>query len=119
MTDRVFEQIKLLLDSIPRGEYGLHDTISARRAIIETENIGEFVSLYDLAKSITSDSLHDEAVERLNSLSNKHKRIVIWCLTNLYTREVCILLRRKQHATKLLRFLERSNYELSQQYNIH
>ena len=103
MTDRVFEQIKLLLDSIPRGEFGLHDTISAHRAIIETENIEVFISLYDLAETITTDYQHDEAVEQFNSLCNDHKRIVVWCLTNLYTREVCSLLQRKQHATKLLR----------------
>jgi len=104
MTDRIFEQVKLLLDSIPRGEFGLHDTVSARRAIIETENIGTFVSLYDLAKTITSDGLHDEAIEQFNCLCHAHKCIVVWCLTNLYTREVCTLLQRKQHATKMLRF---------------
>ena len=103
MTDRVFEQIKLLLGSIPKGEFGLHDTILARRAIIGAENIGVFISLYDLAKAITTDYQHDEAVEQFNFLCNDHKCIVVWCLTNLHAREVCSLLQRKQHATKLLR----------------
>lgn len=103
MTDRVFGQIRLLLESIPRNEFGLHDTISARKAIIETESIGAFVSLYDLAKTIASDTSHDVAVEQFSYLCKAHKRIVIWCLTNLYTREVCSLLKEKQRTTKLLR----------------
>ena len=103
MTDRELKQVKILLDSFPRGEFGLHDTISALNAIAKIENINTFISLYKLAKDMTWGISHNEAVKHFNTLDITNRRIVIWCLTNLYTREIYSLIKTKQHITKLLR----------------